>query len=315
MKFISCATRLCLCLLLPQVAAQAGPNTGVHTTWLWHLHQPIYWPDRRDYGVDHYENAWDTIQQQNAGRAHPSPEVLSTIFGEADRVNVYQGEIESVLDGLRSSYPNAGAQVNYSGALMENVQSLAAAGQLGYASGWNDSFQTARSWTTSGGFPRLDLVNFTYHHAIAPLLDDATLEMELRLQQRQMQIFWGTSVPLSRGYFPAETCFSEHIIPILNRVGIAWTVVANNHLARSCADFPLALGSGGENCDIPNPADQIDPAQGITNYQRVSIERGCAPTQVMPFGFQLHYARYVDPNTGLASTDHRRALGPGFELA
>ncbi len=302
MKFISCATRLYLCLLLPQVAAQADPNTGVHTTWLWHLHQPIYWPDRRDYGVDHYENAWDTIQQQNAGRPHPSPEVLSTIFGEADRVNVYQGEIESVLDGLRSSYPNAGAQVNYSGALMENVQSLAAASQLGYASGWNDSFQTARSWATSGGFPRLDLVNFTYHHAIAPLLDDATLEMELRLQQRQMQIFWGTNVPLSRGYFPAETCFSEHIIPILNKVGIAWSVVANNHLARSCADFPLALGSGGENCDIPNPADQIDPAQGVTNYQRVSIERGCAPTQVMPFGFQLHYARYVDPNTGLAST-------------
>ena len=145
-------------------------------------------------------------------------------------------------------------------------------------------------------------MNFTYHHAIAPLVGDETLEMELRIQQRQMQIFWGTNVPLSRGYFPAETCFSEHMIPILNKVGIAWTVVANNHLARSCADFPLVLGSGGENCDMPNPADQINPAQGAGNYQRVSIERGCAPTQVMPFGFQVHYARYVDPNTGAAST-------------
>ena len=251
--------------------------------------------------MDHYENAWDTIQQQNAGRPHPSPEVLSTIFGEADRVNVYQGEIETTLSGLLG-YPNAGAQVNYSGALMENVQSLAAAGQLGYGSGWNNGFQTARAWTTSSGKPRLDLVNFTYHHAIAPLVDDQTLEMELRIQQRQMQIFWGTNVPLSRGYFPAETCFSEHIIPILNKVGIAWSVVANNHLARSCADFPLVLGSGGENCDIPNPADQINPAQGAANYQRVSIERGCSPTQVMPFGFQVHYARYVDPNNGAAST-------------
>src|SRR5579859_1166573 len=301
MKPFSCATPLCLCLLWAPISALADSNTGVHTTWLWHLHQPVYWPDRRDYGVDHYENAWDTIQQQNAGRLHPTPEVLSTIFGEADRVNVYQGEIETTLSGLLG-YPNAGAQVNYSGALMENVQSLAAAGQLGYGSGWSNGFQTARAWTTSSGKPRLDLVNFTYHHAIAPLVDDQTLEMELRLHQRQMQIFWGTNVPLSRGYFPAETCFSEHIIPILNKVGIAWSVVANNHLARSCADFPLVLGSGGENCDIPNPADQIDPPQGAGNYQRVSIERGCAPAQVMPFGFQTHYARYVDPNTGVAST-------------
>ena len=107
-------------------------STSVHTTWLWHLHQPIYWPDRRDSGADHYEAAWDTIQQQNAGRPHPSPEVLTTIFGDADRVNAYQNRPHDTLDSLLG-YANAGAQVNYSGALMENVQSLGAAGQLGYA--------------------------------------------------------------------------------------------------------------------------------------------------------------------------------------
>src|ERR1035438_2732834 len=76
------------------------------------------------------------------------------------------------------------------------------------------------------------------------------------------------------------------------------TVISNNHLTRSCADFPLVLGSGGENCDIPNRADQLNPAQGASNYKRLSIERGCAPTAAMPFAFQVHYARYVDPNTG-----------------
>ncbi|MGO8838699.1 MAG: carbohydrate-binding protein [Limisphaerales bacterium] len=299
MKFISCLAGCCLFLLLSQALAPGSTNT-VHTTWLWHLHQPIYWPDRRNYGTDHYENAWDTIQQQNAGRPDPAPEVLSTIFGEADRVNAYQAEPSTTISGLLG-YPNAGAQVNYSGALMENVQSLAVAGQLGYGSGWNNGNATARGWTTSGGKPRMDLVNFTYHHALAPLVSDETLEMELRLHQRQMQICWGTSVPLSRGYFPAETCFSEHMIPILNKVGIAWTVVANNHLARTCPDMPIVTGSGGEMCDLPNPADQLNPAQGAGNYQRTSIARGCSPTQVMPFGFQLHYARYVDPNTGTAS--------------
>ena len=276
-------------------------STSVHTTWLWHLHQPIYWPDRRVSGTDHYEAAWDTIQQQNAGRQHPAPEVLTTIFGAADRVAAYQNRPHDTLDSLLG-YANVGAQMSFSGALMENVESLGANGQLGYAANWNSGNQQARAWTTSGGKPRLDLVNFTYHHAIAPLVSDATLEMELRIQQRQMQLFWGTNVPLSRGYFPAETCFSEHIIPVLNKVGIAWTVVANNHLTRACADFPLTLGSGGENCDIPNPADQINPAQGASNYETISIERGCAPTAAMPFAFQIHYARYVDPNTGAGSS-------------
>ena len=294
------SSALWLALLMP-FSVLADTNTSVHTTWLWHLHQPIYWPDRRDYGADHYEDAWDTIQQQNAGRPDPNPEVLSTIFGDADRVNAYQGEPASTVNGLRG-YPNAGAQVNFSGALMENVQSLAVAGQLGYAPGWNSGNATARTWTTSSGKPRMDLVNFTYHHALAPFVDSATLLMELRIHQRQMQIYWGTNVPLSRGYFPAETCFSEHLIPVLNQAGIAWTVVANNHLARTCPDMPIVTGSGGEMCDLPNPADQINPAQGVGNYQRVSIARGCAPTQVMPFGYQLHYARYVDPNTGSAST-------------
>ena len=40
-------------------------------TLLWHLHQPIYWPDERNYGNDHYENAWDTIQQQDGNRHLP----------------------------------------------------------------------------------------------------------------------------------------------------------------------------------------------------------------------------------------------------
>ncbi len=300
-------TKLCPGLAVIVAAACLIPaparayTTNVHTSFHWHMHQPIYWPNRRDYGVDHYERAWDTIQQQNAGRPDPSPEVLSSVFGEADRVNAYQTSPYAALSSILS-YPNSGAQMSFSGALIENAQSLAAAGQLGYGTGWNQDNQTLRSWTTSGGHPRLDLVNFTYHHALAPLVSAATLQMELLIQQRQMQIFWGTSPPQSRGYFPAETCFAEYMIPTLQSNGIAWSIVANNHLARACADFPVVTGSGGENCDLPNLADQLDPAQGAANYQRLSIQRGCAPTQVMPFGFQVHYARYVNPQTGAAST-------------
>ena len=281
-------------LLTPPAASAA--NTAVHTTWLWHLHQPIYWPDHapNNHAFDHYQNARDTIQ---LGNVHPSDTSLNTVFGMADRVAAYQAGPKNSLANLLG-YANAGVQVNYSGALMENVQSLASAGTLGYGNGWNNNFQTAHSWTTSSGKPRMDLVNFTYHHALAPLLSDETLEMELRIHQRQMQLFWGAS---SRGYFPTETCFSERMIPILNKVGISWSVIGNTHLARACADFPVVTGSGGEQCDLPNLADQLNPSQGTGNYRRLSIDRGCSPIQVAPFGFQLHYARYVDPNTGAES--------------
>ncbi len=66
--------------------------------------------------------------------------------------------------------------------------------------------------------------------------------------------------------------------------------------------MPLVLGSGGEQCDIPNKADQLNPAQGSSNYQRLSIDRGCSPSAAMPFSYQVHTARYVDPATGSAST-------------
>lgn len=300
-----CWVGLGLFLVFAEMPSPAGTNS-VHTTWLWHLHQPIYWPDRRVQGPDHYESAWDTIQRQNVGRLHPSPEVLSQIFGLSDRVAAYQNRPHDALNSLLG-YANAGVQVNYSGALMENVISLGQAGQLGYVPNWNSYNQQARAWATGGGHTRMDLLNFTYHHALAPLISDETLEMELRIQTNQMAVLWGANVPLSRGYFPAETCFSERMIPVLKKVGIAWTVVANNHIARACADFPLVMGSGGENCDIPNPADQLNPPQGASNYQRISIERGCAPAAAMPFAFQVHYARYVDPDSG---SDSRMMVVP-----
>jgi len=285
--------------VLAPASRVAAQNHNVHTSWLWHLHQPIYWPDKRA-GSDHYENAWDTIQAQNASRPEPN-EALTPVFSLADRVHAYQEGPHNTLSAI-GSFTNSGAQVNMSGALMENVQSLAAAGQFNYSSTWYGSNAQARTWTTTGGKPRMDLVNFTYHHAMAPLVSDATLLMELQIHQRQMQIFWGTTPALSRGYFPTENCFSERMIPILKQLGIAWAVVANNHLARSCPDMPLMLGSGGENCDLPNKADQLNPAQGAGNYQRLTIDRGCAPTAAMPFSYQVHTARYVDPATGTAST-------------
>ena len=288
-------------VLLQVLTLAATANTGVHTSWLWHLHQPIYWPDQAptNHAADHYQNAYDSIQ---LGNVHPGDTDLSAVFSWPDRIHAYQEQPSVTINSIRSAFPNAGAQVNYSGALMENVQSLAAHG-MWYGSNWNASNQTARAWMTTGGKTRLDLTSFTYHHCIAPYVSDETLEMDILIHQRQQQILWNAPTgPVSSGFFPAEICFSERIIPILKKVGVDWSIVANNHLTRSCTDFPLVLGSGGENCDIPNKADQLNPAQGAGNYQRLSIERGCAPSAAMPFAYQIHHARYVNPSNGVAST-------------
>ncbi|HUJ09093.1 MAG TPA: hypothetical protein VL171_03640 [Verrucomicrobiae bacterium] len=267
------------------------------------MHQPIYWPDRApaNHLGDHYQNAYDTIQLKAAGSTVPSDDLAGT-FSDINRVYDYTFYPHDAIQAL-FSLPNAGGQLNYSGALMENVASLASHGWGSYPSNWNSYNQEARGWTTSGGKPRMDLTNFTYHHCIAPFVSDDTLEMEIRIHQREQQLFWGNGSTnlISRGFFPAEMCFSERIIPVLSKLGITWSIVSGSHLARACTDYPFMSGSP-ENMEIPNKADQLNPAQPAGDYWTTSIDRGCSPSAVAPFGYQMHYARYVNPSNGVAST-------------
>lgn len=280
------------------VSASSVQSAGIQITYLWHLHQPIYWNDQKSPQEDRYEYAWESIQAKDGGRVHPMDN-LREIFGKDDRRIVYQGGANDCLTKMPGQ-PNAGAQLTYSGALIENVRSLGNAGQLGYGSGWSNAYRQARSWNTSNGHPRLDIVNFSYHHGLLPLLSERTVEMELRLMREQMARTWGTERPLSRGFFPTEMCFSERLIPVLKRVGIEWVIVSNSHLSRACVNFPLVTGSGGENCDPPNRADQLNPAQA--QWHRKSIDRGCSPANAYPFAYTPHRAQWVNPNTGAVET-------------
>ena len=113
-------------LLLFPAPLQGGSGESIHTTYLWHLHQPIYWPDqRRDGGGDEYEVAWESIQQKNGGAQYPEND-LAGIFGKDDRVAAYQWRTRDSIATI-SWLAEAGAQINYSGALAENVASLGSA--------------------------------------------------------------------------------------------------------------------------------------------------------------------------------------------
>ncbi len=272
----------------------------VHTTYLWHLEQPIYWPETGTWNVNEHQSAWEShfLKQNNGnwypdGLQHPLNN-LQDIFGNDDRKAVYQYRTKDAVQSL-VHLPEGGAQVNYSGCLMENVNSLAGAGQWGYSSGWQNNFVTARGWTTAAGKPRMDVVGFTKDHALSPLLSDKMLRRQIQAHRYLYNENFGTAPTYSRGYWPAECSFSERNIKALVEEGFEWVVIANSHLARTLNDYPLQYGTSGCNIDPPNKADKV--ATNGVNWWSGQID-GRGGTFAAPYCYQAHKARYVDPNTG-----------------
>ncbi|MHC4375214.1 MAG: hypothetical protein ACYS26_01320 [Planctomycetota bacterium] len=280
-----------------EAPAGAAPSGAIHTTYLWHMHQPIYWPDQRRDGIeDEVEVAWESIQQKNQGAFHPENNLVE-IFGKDDRVAAYQWRVKDSVGNLLG-YPDAGAQVNYTGALSENIASLGSAFQLGYSPSWNAPIAEANAWTTSGGQSRVPITQFAHHHALLPLHTRRTVDLQIAMHAERMQQVWGPA-GVGKGFFPPETAFSERLIPSLVAAGVEWVFVSNEHLSRACPDFPVVFGSGGVMCDPPNRADQIN-APGGTFWSKF-IDRGCSPTNAVPFAYVPHRAQYVDPETGQVS--------------
>lgn len=266
----------------------------VHTTYLWHLQQPIYWPAQSYWDVNRYQTVWESHwRKYNAAETHPQND-LYEIFSKADRVAVYQYRCKDAVQTL-TGYNEGGAQVNYSGCLIENVNSLADEGEWGYYSGWENSFVEARGWTTSGGNPRMDIVGFTFHHALSPLLSDYVLTKEIETHKLIYSNTFGSSPEYSKGYWPAECSFSERNIKVLVEQGFEWTVIANSHLARTLNDYPLSYGTNCCNIDPPNKADIV--STNGNNWWSGQID-GRGGTFAAPYCYQAHKSKYVDPESG-----------------
>ena len=285
----------------------------VHTTYLWHLQQPNYWPEQSLWDGYHYQAVWESEYLKNNngnwysdGQQHPLNN-LQEIFNKDDRKAVYQYRTKDAVQSLLG-HPEAGAQVVYSGCLIENVNSLANAGQWGYSNGWQNNFSTARSWQTSGGEPRMDIVGFTFHHALSPLLSDAVLKKQIEAHRYLYNNTFGTNPNYSKGYWPVECSFSERIIKTLVEEGFEWSVIANSHLARTLSDYPLTYGTSGCNIDPPNGAD-ISSFSG-NNWWSGQID-GRGGTFAAPFCYQAHKAKYVDPETG---TEYKLTVVPMADL-
>ncbi len=262
------------------LSATAAP---IHVTYLWHMHQPIYWP---------YETVNDTI---NNGRYTFD---LGGVFGS--RTGPYTTWPKDAVEQghNRSGLEHSGVQVSFSGALAENLSNLW--GDPG-SNGWDDSYDWGiNGLRTSLNNPRLDVVMFPYHHSLMPLTTPESRRMQIRLFKEIFPEVFDTS-SYSKGMFPAECAFANWIIPDLVAEGIEWVLVDNVHFDRACQNYPW--NSGG-NLYRPNPADQVNPDPATIGSSWEQLQNVWAPTPVsVPWGYQPHYVQYINPESTLANPD------------
>lgn len=286
-----------LLVLIISFLAFFGARAQVHTSYLWHLHQPTYWGDVSKKNPNRYQIVKESqdlklsgANNDKNGLAHPTNN-LQEIFGAGDRVAAYQFAPKNAINSIKD-LSEAGAQITYGGSLLENVNELAQANQWGYNPSWVQNIKDAKSWKTSGGFPRMEMVSFTMHHALSPLLSDESLKKEIQAHQYYSTQLFGSHE--SKGYWPAECAFSERIIKTLTECGIEWSVIANSHLSRTLSDYPLKYGNGGTMCDVPNKADQVD-TKGI-NW--ISAQKDARGGQfAIPYSYLPYKSKYIDPET------------------
>jgi hypothetical protein len=294
---------------LQNASADAG---NVYVSRFWHNHQPTYWPEWNSNGGQNsrVQYAWDSIilkPSQNYGglslSQHPENN-LSDIFGLDDRRNAYQSGPRNALANINS---NGGFAISYSGSLMDNVRQLGSYNQLGYGGGWNSGNTEARGWKTSGGATRMDLVGFTYHHSLAPLLPKSVFRKELQIFKQAWWKAWGGNSNLSdhsKGYFPTEMAFSEHIIDVLADEGYQWLIVASHHISRTCPTYNTKANPAGDyniNSNPPNQADQNGPSP-TEGWWYGQPNPGNAAWNVSPYAYQLQKVKYVNPETGAEKT-------------
>lgn len=282
---------------------------NVRVSRFWHNHQPIYWPDWNGNGSqnERVQFAWDSIvlkdgQGYGSGSKHPEND-LNAIFGVDDRKKAYQDGPRNSLASVNSG----GYAMSYSGSLMNNVQNLAANGQLGYGGNWWDGNREARTWTAAGGSsPKLDLVGFTYHHSLGAVLPKEVFRKELQIFHEAAYKAWNTGAieNRSKGFFPTEMAFSTTMIDVLADEGYEWSIVASHHLSRTSPNYnDKANPEGSYNIfsSPPNKADQLGPAEG-NGWWFGTGNVGETAWNLAPFAYQLHKAKYVNPETGAEKT-------------
>lgn len=258
----------------PAAPEGARSNPPIHIAFLWHMHQPIYWPYESVVATDaagRYSYSVTDIHNQRSGPYTSWPS-------------------DAVWMGINAGMPHFGSQVSFSGSLIENLDALQANGSGNFA-GWKNPWLSIRSQTTSLGNPRLDLVGFGYHHPLMGLLDSLDLARQVQAHRTRLLNAFGGAY--SKGIFPPENAFTPRMIPALVAEGLEWVLVDNAHFDRAATGYPYSTGG---NLVEPNRADVRNPDPG----DWIALSGLWAPTPVSGgWGHRPHFVEHRDPATGV----------------
>ncbi len=274
---LSLSPRGLAAVLLAMSSVPCAAVEPIQVGFLWHMHQPIYIPGQ------------NVLQTESSGQFS-----FSVVDVHNQRVGPYTDWPRDAIQAGQS-LPHLGAQISFSGSLIQNLNTLEAGNvNGGMWNDWNQDYQALSNLNTTLGNPRGDMVGFGFFHALMPLLDERDMRMQIKLHKQISAQTFGPEY--SRGFFPAETAFSTRMIPALVAEGMEWTIVDNIHFDRATQNYPHTNASG---LYAPNRADQINPDPTTTGGAWVQLQNVWAPSRVStPFSYRPHYTQHVDPATG-----------------
>lgn len=241
----------------------------IYIAFQWHMHQPIYTPG-------------ETVLETHEGGSLSYD--LLDVF--TSRTGAYTNWPAQAVDKLIAANLPGGAQVSFSGSLVENLNVIEKS--TSHFQNWKKHWTDFVSKKTDLGNQRIDMVGFGYYHPLMALID----EEDARKQIQKHRECFAENFPgmaYSKGIFPPENAFEEHMIPALVKEGIEWAMVDNSHFDRTAKNYPWVKGFSMVE---PNKADVLNDNPADWTH----IDGLYCPGQISAgWGHRPHWMKYVDP--------------------
>lgn len=267
-----CLRAAAACALLGGAVLSAHANPKIYIAFQWHMHQPLYTPG---------ETVLET--HQGGSLSYDLLDVFTSRYG------AYTNWPASAVNKLIDAGLPGGAQVSFSGSLVENLNVIEAAGKS--FNNWKQPWLDMIGKKSDLGNNRLEMVAFGYYHPLMALIDSEDVEAQVAMHRDCFaKNFPG--MEYSKGIFPPENAFEEHMIPALVKQGIQWAMVDNSHFDRTCEGHPWV-----KNFSLveTNPADVQNANPG--DWTQIT-DLYCPGKISAGFGHRPHWMKYVDPTTG-----------------
>ena len=179
--------------------------------------------------------------------------------------------------------------MSFSGSLVENLNVIESQGN--HFKNWKKNWTDYISKKTALGNQRIDMVGFGYYHPLMALIDEEDARKQI---QKHRDCFAENfpGMPYSKGIFPPENAFEEHMIPALVKEGLQWVMVDNVHFDRATDGYPWVKGVS---IVEPNKADILNTNPSDWAH----IDGLYCPGHISAgWGHRPHWIKYVDPTDG-----------------